>query len=370
LVRLPLLLALVVLAVALTPAAAEAKLPKEFFGITMAGPTDFKDLNRMRKIKVRTMRLSLNWRRTEPSRGNYRFDQFDARIANFARDGIRAAPAIYGAPAWATGSGYEGVPPLAGKAKKAFKRFLKKAVRRYKPGGVFWRNHRDVPRKPIKSWQIWNEPNLPKYFARKGVAPVKLVKNAPRKYAKLVRAADKAINRADKRAKVVLAGLSGNPKKKKELPHKFLKKFLKVPKAKKSFNAAALHPYAKNMRQYKSRLKKVRKAMDKKGAKKKDIWMTEVGWGSGPKDRFGLNKGLKGQARMLKKSFKLTLKKRKRWNIERVYWFYWRDHQVIGEPACSFCPYSGVLRLDRSKKPAYRQFKKFTRKQGRRGGRR
>jgi hypothetical protein len=112
----------------------------------------------------------------------------------------------------------------------------------------------------------------------------------------------------------------------------------------------------------------MRKVLKKEGAKKKGIWLTEVGWGSGPPEKRGLNKGVNGQARMLKKSFKFTVKKRKKWNIERVYWFDWRDYRVQGRPICGFCPYAGLMKIDRTRKPALKQFKKFTQKQ--RGGRR
>jgi hypothetical protein len=314
---------------------------------------------------VRTERISIAWPSVQPRKGVYDWVSVDSRIAPLAANGIRPLVSLYGAPAWATGSNYAGTPPVKGKAKRAFKRFVKKAVRRYKKRGVFWRAHPGLRKKPVKAWQIWNEPNLPKYFARKNTAPLKLVKNAPKRYAKLVKAADQAINKADKHAKTILAGLSGNPKKKKYLPHKFLKKFLKVRKVKKHFSAAALHPYAPSIKDYKKRLKKVRKVLDKKGAKKKEIWLTEVGWGSGKLDKNGLNKGRKGQARMLKKSFKLTLKKRKKWDIERLYWFDWSDYSSRN-PLCGFCPHAGLLDADRTRKPAMKQFKKFTRKQ--RGG--
>ena len=367
--RLSLLLALTALIVALVPAGtAHAKLPKEFFGIAWGSATSMQDLEKQKKAKVHTERISLPWNKVQPAKGAYAWGPVDGRVRALATNGIRPLIAIYGAPKWATKSSYPGTPPLKGKAKKAFKRFVKKAVRRYKKRGQFWEENPNVPTMPVKAWQIWNEPNLPKYFARKGTSPLKLVKNAPKKYAKLVKTASKGLNKADKKAKLVLAGLSGNPKKTKDLPHKFMKKFLKARKIKKHFDAAALHPYAESISQYKSRLKKLRRVMDKKGAKKRDIWLTEVGWGSGKRNDKGLNKGVKGQARILKKAFKLTLKKRKKWNIERLFWFDWRDYPPGPRPACGFCPYAGLLNIDGTRKPAMKQFKKFTRKQ--RGGKR
>jgi hypothetical protein len=191
------------------------------------------------------------------------------------------------------------------------------------------------------------------------------VPHAAKAYAKFVKASDKAIGRADKHAKVVLAGLSGNPKKRKQAPHKFIKKFLKVNKITKHFNAAALHPYASKVSKYESRISKFRKALNRGGAKKKPIWLTEVGWGS-EKDGQRLNKGLAGQAKLLSRSFTVTLKKRKQWKIDRLYWFDWRDPAPGAPDTCSFCPTAGLLRHDGTSKPSYKKFKRFTRKQ--RGG--
>src|SRR5215207_11724123 len=239
--RVPLLIGVMALVLALLPAAgASAKVPKGLFAIAEGTPANELDLQQMHDIKVKTMRLNLLWRTVEPQKGVYHWP--DARVAALARNGISPFFTLYSAPKWAVHSNYLGAAPLKGKAKRAWKKFVKKAVERYKRGGEFWRTHPDVPKKPVKAWQIWNEPNLPKYFARKGSSPLKLVKNAPKKYAKLVKAADKGMNKADKKAKLILAGLSGNPKGtgSKYLPHKFMKKFLKARKIKKHFNAAAL----------------------------------------------------------------------------------------------------------------------------------
>jgi polysaccharide biosynthesis protein PslG len=358
-----LLLALAALAVALLPVgAAQARVPKVFFGIDQGGFVAEPDYRQMRDIEVRTMRIAINWKRTEPHRGTFAWSAVDNQVAVLARNGISPAMFIFGSPAWATGSNNQGVPPLKGGALRAWKGFLKKAVKRYKKGGQFWRDRPGLPVKAVKAWQIWNEPNLAQYFAKRKPYPPKLVPHAANAYAKFVKASDKAISRADKRAKVVLAGLSGNPKKKKQAPYKFIKKFLKVNQITKHFDAAALHPYASKIDKYESRVSKFRKALNRSGAKKKPIWLTEVGWGSA-KNGQRLNKGLAGQAKLLSKSFTLTLKKRKQWKIDRLYWFDWRDPAAGAPPTCSFCPTAGLLRHDRTSKPSYKKFKRFTRKQ-------
>jgi hypothetical protein len=109
--------------------------------------------------------------------------------------------------------------------------------------------------------------------------------------------------------------------------------------------------------------------MDKNGAQNKPIWLTEVGWGS--KHGHGnLNKGKSGQAKLLKKSFQLTLEKRHKWGIDRLLWFDWRDPPKGGPVGCSFCPSAGLLGSNAAPKPSYRVFKRFAKMQGKGGGHR
>jgi hypothetical protein len=313
----------------------------------------------MKRIGVGSMRISLFWRTVQPGRGHYAWpDHYVAWLASY---GIRPTFMVYGAPAWATGSSYVGVPPLKRKARKAWKAFLKKAVERYGRQGSFWRENPGLPKRPVKSWQIWNEPNLAKSFARRAGSErsVRLVKHPPRAYARLVKSSDKAISRADKHAKVVLAGLTSNPDRDRLLPWKFLKRFLKVRGVEKHFTAAALHPYAPTVAKFKRLLKRTRSALKKGGAKKKDMWLTEVGWGS-RKGKFSLTKGTRGQARMLRKSFRFVVRKRHKLNVARVFWFYWRDPRPQGDRLpCTFCTSAGLLNHRRDAKPSYRKFKRF-----------
>ena len=77
--------------------------------------------------------------------------------------------------------------------------FAARLVRRYGPDGEFWADHPDVPKHPIRAWQVWNEPNLPVYWPD---GP------DPAQYVELLSAVGKAIKRADPGASVVSAGLS------------------------------------------------------------------------------------------------------------------------------------------------------------------
>lgn len=341
---------------ALCSATATAKVTRQFFGIVQGTPFDGKDYAKMGKARVGTVRFVLGWpsvQRTSDSADNWA--AFDEKIGDLAAQGIQTFPTIYGSPSWVAKKPKE--PPLKGKGpKKAWRKFLIAAVDRYGRGGVYWKNvyhsqHPDGKVHPIKFWQIWNEPNLNKFFPKR---------HAVKKYAKLVKISHKAIKKADRHAKVVLAGM---PSYKKPHADRFLARLYNVKKFKKAFEAAAVHPYAANMKKFRTSVKRMRKTMRKKHDKKAKLWLTEVGWGS-KHNKQRLNKGKKGQKRLLKKSFKLLVHKRHKWHVAGVQWYDWRDPsqaQLDEHPkSCSFCSSAGLLNNDHSKKPAFKAFKGFT----------
>ena len=65
--------------------------------------------------------------------------------------------------------------------------------------------------------------------------------------------------------------------------------------------------------------------MKSRGDAATPLWLTELAWGSAPPDGFGLNKGPTGQAQMLTGSYNMILRNRTAWNVERLFWYHWRD---------------------------------------------
>ena len=161
---------------------------------------------------------------------------------------------------------------------------------RYGPGGSYWANgYREqygasATPLPIQSWQIWNEPNLKKFFAPEP---------SPGKYARLLQISHDAINGQDPQARIVLAGVSGNGDLK---AWDFLKRLYAVAGIKDNFDAAALHPYAPTLDRQRLVIQRVRTVMKNRGDGATPLWITELAWGSAPPDSFGINKGLDGSS--------------------------------------------------------------------------
>ncbi len=167
---------------------------------------------------------------------------------------------------------------------------------RYKPGGTYWANkyRQDFPDAgpavPIQSWQIWNEPNLKKYFT-----PGATTQAAAQKYAQLLALSDTAIAARDPQAKVVLAGMPSVPDANgSSNAWDFLDALYTVAGVKADFDVAALHPYGCNLDQTRTGISRFSASMKSHADGLTPLWLTEFAWGSGPPDQFCKNKGLSG----------------------------------------------------------------------------
>jgi polysaccharide biosynthesis protein PslG len=334
-----------------TPAASGTS---QFFGIVQGIRLDSQDFQMMRRTGVGSDRFLLIWGDVQPTRGGpYNWASTDALIGSFASHGIQAVPDLWRSPPWVAGPLV--APPIdRPQDLKAWQAFLKAAVARYGPGGTYWstiykKKYGDTAAPlPVHSWQVWNEPNLSKYFAP---GP------SPDRYAKLLKVSHDAIRSQDPNAQIVLAGMPGYGDVN---AWKFLDGLYSVPGIQDYFDAAALHPYAPDIKHLQGEIERVREVMNKHSDQATPLWITEIGWGSAPPDKFGINQGLQGQNTMLKKSFGLILSHQKQWNVGRLFWFDWRDPSKSGIVKCSFCASAGLLRYDRTPKPAYHTFQFYT----------
>jgi hypothetical protein len=350
---------LAALGVSLLPSStAGAVIRSEFFGIEQ-GPgrtLDGRDMKAMRAARVHTIRYLFQWETVQPRNGSdFRWGPQDNFIGALASRGIRVVPTVWGNPRWVTG--YTAHAPIdRPKDRLAWQAFLKAVANRYGPGGIYWsgRYHQDFGQNaaplPIKSWQIWNEPNLKKYW---------VPYPDPKKYGTLLQLSHSAITSVDPNAQIVLGGLPGYPSTGIRA-WEFLKQlYSKVPSAKRNLDATALHPYGGTIQRMREQIVQMRTAMRRAGDAATPLWISEIAWGSAPKDGVGINQGLQGQAKMLRNAYKLILTNRSAWKIQRLFWYHWRDplHTMA---SCTFCASAGLFRNDRSPKPAFGAFKSFS----------
>jgi hypothetical protein len=313
----------------------------------------------MADVGVGTERFMLKWRSVERTRGSYDWAPRDWLVGVLASRGIRPVPFVWGSPEWV--NPFSARPPVDTATNvQAWQNFLKAAVARYGPGGSFWANDYrqrygpDATPLPIRSWQIWNEPNLSKYFD-----PGQSVGHAAQKYARLLEISHDAIKSRDPQARIVLAGMPGFGD---STAWKFLDSLYRVSGARKHFDAAALHPYSRRLDQLDQQAELFRDVMTSHDDQETPLWLTELAWGSGPSDQFGYNKGLAGQRDLLSGAFELILNRRSAWNVERTFWYLWHDPPAGSaySQLCSICGTAGLVRDDRTPKPAYHAFTGFT----------
>jgi polysaccharide biosynthesis protein PslG len=329
-----------------------------FFGVTpTASPTN-GDLQAMGRARVGSLRMPFAWGDVQPTPGGpIELAELDRIVAGAARNGVTVVPFLFGTPPWARNCAAvpafycDRVTPLASPQGAAgWTVFVQTLVARYGPNGTLWTDKKHAPPYlPITKWQIWNEPNSPKYLRP---SPT------PRAYYDLLKATVTAIRGVDPSAHILLGGLYGEPPKPGISMWRFLDRFYRIKGVKSLFDEVALHPYSPNVKGIISQLEKGREAM-RDARDRAGIRLTEIGWGSGAGNS-GLYRGAGGQSAMLSATFKLALKSRKRFGVSGIDWFSWRDLPPGAGGNCALCESFGLLDVGASGKPALAAFTRFT----------
>jgi hypothetical protein len=358
---------MVVALLGLTAFAASAQaIPATFWGVVPQETPSAEQFQRLKGGGVDSIRIPIEWGGVQPDpAAPLNWGGSDGAIAKAAAAGIEVLPFLTGAPTWAVPSVF--VPgtgktskaparlPASGAAAGAWSSFVKAAVARYGPNGSFWAENPAVPKRPIRTWQIWNEANF-KYF---------VANPNPAEYGKLVKLSYTALKGADPGAKAVLGGLFALPKGclSKAKPKRvwcatdFLDAMYdKTPGVKTKFNAVALHPYSYFYPELTPRIEEFREVLKANGDAGKGLWITELGWSSQPPTQTNLfAKGLGGQATQLRGAFTLLQRKQVAWKLKRVYWFSVDDQSGV----CNFCDGSGLFAQGFVPKKSWFEYVKF-----------
>jgi len=353
------LLLVVVLAL---PAGAQARTPAGFVGMTseeLGGifTTDAymaETLAAQRRAGVNLLRQTFNWGNIESRPGGegspsqFDWSLQDRLVLAAARNGISVLPLLFDAPPFyssrpAVGAARATYPP---RDPSTMASFATEAVKRFGPGGALWRENPGAPARPIRAWQVWNEPSLKAYWGGRPNAGA---------YVKLLKAVNDAIKRVDAGAEVVTAGMPPSVLPGSVPIGKYIDQMYKAG-GKRAFDTLAVNTYARSDAELRRLLNSVRKIMNRRGDRSAKIWITELGWcDSGPKSRFCV--GSRKQASLITSSLRTIRSERKRLRLRGFVYFSWRD----GRP---YAPdfrdqwglHTGLLKVGGKPKPSLRAF--------------
>jgi hypothetical protein len=350
-------------ALAGSAAPASAAVPAKFWGVVPQATPTAEQFQRLKRGGADSVRTPIGWSSVQPVAGGpFVWSGIDQVFKGAAASRLEVLPFLSGAPSWAVAVDRRFGSPVTLPVKNSTQRsgwtnFVRAAVQRYGPNGGFWAENPGLPQRPVRTWQVWNEENFKYFVARPN----------PADYGKLVKLSYAAIRGVDPAAKIVLGGMFATPIeatfKRKPVQAYFAGDFLNrmyraTPGIRSKFDGVALHPYTGRYQDLTPKIEEVRTALRRNHDSGKSLWITELGWSSGPPSSDGSNsfaKGPKGQAKQLRGAFKLLEGNRAKWKIPRVYWFSVDD----APGACNFCDGSGLFGPAFRPKKSWFEFVKF-----------
>ena len=318
-IRLP-LLALVLLAVTTAPAEAERKVPFGFHGVDYDrqaswGPDPAQDAmwEEMARNGVESVRVIFDWSEAQKTAGAPpSFQESDPQVARAAARGIDLLPVVMYTPRWARRVSGEKHSAPADPA--TFAAYVTALVTRYGENGTFWDERPDLPRRPVRTWQIWNEPDMEYQWVPR--------KNWQQDYGALLRKSREAIRTADPGARVVLAGLTN-------FSWRSLRSLYANGGIKGLFDVVALNAYTRETDNLIEIVRRGRKVMQARGDRKLPIRVTEFGASASQgrikvgRDRDHLQTTDRKLAKLVLRAYEALAANRRKLRIEAAYWYTW-----------------------------------------------
>jgi hypothetical protein len=248
------LVAVVLVLLALWPAAPAHAAPKPVPGVVADLPLTEGDYVRLRESGVKVVRLFM-------FTTDYNDAGFREVVGRLDALGIKALFVVVGDPAH---------PPVTSAAAAAFARFVRDRAAEF--------------RGKVEGWEVWNEQDAPAWWA--GAPAVDGTVRDTAAYTALLQATFRAVRSVDRTTPVVMGGVTGND-------FRFVADVYRHG-GRGSFDAVAVHtdtgcalgPPSGFLRDLDGRInqfsflayREVRRTMVANGDRRKPIWMTELGW--------------------------------------------------------------------------------------------
>lgn len=304
----------------LAPAASAAAVPRAFYGTTYDGEvraapaeTQTGAWKEMRSSGVGAARTVFAWAQAKPAEdAHFNFGLTDVYVGDAARSGVQLLPIVMSTPLWAKADAQHWWP----RDPDHLGDYTRALVRRYGPGGRFWEENAEIPKRPIRHWQIYNEPGRTK------------------RYGPVLRAAYRAIKKADRGASVVLAGITGTEGN--GTPWDVLDYLYRKGGIKGFFDLAAIHMYTGKPANVLEGIKLFRRVMRENGDARTPIWLTEFGITASkgrteaPASQRTLRTTDTGMAAFLRKAYRSLRQGRKAVGLQRAYWYTWASSYKSG----------------------------------------
>lgn len=288
----------------------------------------------MREAGVDWLRLPLRWSWIEPQRDAYRWDRVDGVVAAAHDAGLRLLAVLGDTPDWSSGVDPRAFPRRSQREAFApaetsdFPEHVYRVVDRY--------------RGRVAAYEIFNEPNSPVHW---------MPRPDPARFVELLCAGYLAAKYADPTAAVVVGGLNGNGLSLGwETPEgrDFLKAIYAGPGA-LCFDVMAIHPYAHPTEDgigvLQSWVDETLRYMTAQGDTR-PLWITEVGWTSGPSLWGHTIIDEEQQGRWVRDVYTELV------GPQKVFWYDFKDDRRASDPES----YWGWVRPDLRPKPAYLAF--------------
>jgi Glycosyl hydrolase family 53 len=326
---------------------AKRTVPPGFYGVGYGGnvellssPAQGQLWDRLAAGGVESVRVLFNWDIAQKTpHGVPDWSRNDSLVINAVRRGMSVLPVVEYAPYWA--KQYPGQVASPPKSTSDYTAFLRLAIRRYGPTGAFWRLYPGLPRRPIRKWQIWNEPEIAFHWYRKPFTRPWAASDA-RQYVALLRASYTTVHATDPGAKVVAAALSIDSWMNLAKLYKW------SPNFKGAFDIAAIQAYSGTPSYIPTLMRNFRSVLDKHGAKKVPMFATEMTWPAAqgiahPHYTTGYMSGFltdrAGAAARLTEGYRILRNMRTELKLGRVYWYT----GVTAYTSSNEFEYSGLL---------------------------